>query len=225
MPLIPFPNVPLVPGVPLIPRSAAFPSNPAIALGLVQALLWQVFQTQSQWGIFNSAGQPIFNVDEFNLITNSVMTTEGVDYSKETKVSSFPIEQGSFASYNKVETPASPVVTLCFSGSDANRAAFINTIDTACKSTDLYSIATPEVTYINYSIVRYGYSRRNANNAYMYTVEIGLEEIREVSAQFTKVSQINTPKTASAVPPVDGGKVQAATLQQSTLKKLIGHFQ
>ena len=47
----------------------------------------------------------------------STLSTNSVDFSKDTKVSDFPVEQGSFASYNKVETPASPIVTLCLTGS------------------------------------------------------------------------------------------------------------
>lgn len=220
MPLIAFPNIPFVPGVPLIPRSPLFPPTVQIALGLVQSLLWQVFQSQTRWGIFDESGAPIFNTATFDLLSSNSLSTYGVDYSKETKVSDFPIEGGSFASFNKVETSAAPVVTLIFSGSESDRASFINTIDAACKSQNLYSIATPEVTYINYSIARYGYQRRNDHGANIYIVEIGLMEIREVSAQFAQISPIKDPKALGATPPVDTGKVQAKVPEQSTFKRL-----
>lgn len=198
---------------------------------MVQGMLWRVFQVQTRWGIFDSKGKPLGDPAKFTgLIGNaldaaglgSTLSTNSVDYSKETKVSDFPLERGSFASYNKVETPASPIVTLCLTGSEKNRRTFLEAIDKACKSTDLYSVVTPEVTYINYSVERYNYQRRNSKGATLLIVEITLKEIRQVSALYTTSNKgkVDTPKDAGATPQVDNGKVQAQTPQPSTLKSI-----
>ena len=130
MALIPFPDVPKFPGVPALPRSPKFPPLVRSGLGLVQGMLWRVFQVQTRWGIFDSAGKPLGDPAKFTgLVGNaldaaglgSTLSTNSVDYSKETKVSDFPIEQGSFASYNKVEQPASPIVTLCLTDRKSTR--------------------------------------------------------------------------------------------------------
>lgn len=231
MPLIPFPNVPKLPGVPALPRSAKFPPIVRAGLGLLQGMLWRVFQVQTRWGIWDSKGKPLGDPSKFTgLIGNaleaaglgSTLSTGSVDYSKETRVSDFPIEGGAFASYNKVETPASPQVVLCMQGSEKNRRTFLEAIDKACKSTDLYSVVTPEVTYINYTVERYNYARHNSKGATLLIVEITLKEVRQVSAYYAQSNkgQVDKPKDASATPQADNGKVQAQTPQPSTLKSI-----
>lgn len=228
MPLIPFPDVPRVPGVPPLPRSAALPPEVRAALGIAQGALWRVFETQTQWGIFDSKGKALGDPSKFATVPASLLQAAGigatlstgaVQYSKETKVSDFPIEKGSFADFNKVEIAASPVVTLCFAGSIDERKTFLNSIDAACKSTGLYSVVTPEVIYIEYSIERYDYERRNSNGASLLIVSIGLKEIRQVSAKYATTAIVSA-KDVGAVSSVSGGKVQAATPDVSTLKSV-----
>ena len=136
--------------------------------------------------------------------------------------SDFPLERGGFAAYNKVEMPASPLVTLCMGGSESDRKKFLDAIDAACLSTDLFDVVTPEVAYVGYAIERYNYRRSSSRGATLLMVEIALREIREVSAQFSVVERgaIETPKDVGATPQVDGGKVQAATPNKSTLKAI-----
>lgn len=230
MALIPFPNVPKLPGVPAIPRSAKFPPAARVALGLLQGALWRIFQVQNQWGIFDSKGKPLADPRRFqglagdllNTLGGTTVSTGALDYSKETKVADFPVERGGFASYNKVETAAAPVVTLCMNGSEKNRRTFLEAIDKATKSTDLYSVVTPEVTYVNYSVERYSYSRRSSKGATLLIVDISLREIRQVSAQYTQSNkgQVDQPKEAGATPQADNGKVQPKTPEKSTLKSL-----
>lgn len=231
MPLIPFPSVPQLPGVPALPRSAAFPPVVRAGLGLVQGMLWRMFQVQTRWGIWDSNGKPLGDPSQFTGLINdaleaagfgSTLSTGSVDYSKETRISDFPLERGSFANYNKVETPASPTVVLCMQGSEKNRSTFLDAIDKACKSTDLFDVVTPEVVYIDYAIERYSYARHNSRGATLLIVEISLKEIRQVSALYTTSNkgQVDAPKDKGATPQVDNGKVQAQTPPQSTLKSL-----
>lgn len=228
MPFIPFPNIPDSPGVPALPRIAGAAAIAGAGLGLLQGILWRVFQVQTRWGIFDDKGNPLGDPAKFTGLIGSALdavglgstlSTDSVEYTKETRVSDFPIERGSFASYNKVELPASPTVTLCFAGSESDRSAFLTAIDEACKSTALYSVVTPEVTYIEYSIERYNYQRRSSRGATLLIVEISLKEIRQVSAAYT-TSQISAPKNPNATPTADSGKVQAQTPPTSTLKSI-----
>lgn len=232
MSLIPFPNVPNVPGVPAIPRSVNFPAVANVALGAVQGALWRMFQVQTQWGIFDSSGRALGDVSQMSGIVSdtlglsATLSTGSVDYSKETKVSDFPIERGSFANYNKVELPSAPTVTLCFAGSESDRRAFLEEIDLACKSTDLYDVVTPEKRYIQYSLERYNYQRRSERGATLLIVEISLREIRQVSAQYVVSNRgnVEAPKDAGASPTVAGGTVQPKTPDVSTLKKIGDSF-
>lgn len=227
MPLIPYPNVPKLLGVPDIPRSPNFPTVVRSSLGIAQSIIWQTIQRNVQWGIFDSKGNALGDPSNLSGLLGTFLNTIGlvsspstgsVDYSKETRVSDFPIEGGKFASYNKVEMPSTPVVTLIFNGTESDRSAFLAQIDKACKSTDLYTVATPTTTYINHTIERYNYQRRSNRGATLFVVEIFLKEVRQVSAIYSKSNkgEIGKAKDAKATPQVDGGKVQAPAVSAST---------
>lgn len=233
MALIPFPSVPKLPGVPSIPRSASFPPIVRAGLGIVQGLLWRMFQVQSKWGIFDVTGKPLGDPEKFTGILGSAaesiglgatLSTGAVEYSKETRISDFPVERGSFASYNKVEMPSNPVVTMCFQGSESERRAFLDAIDEACKSTDIYDVITPEVQYLGYSLERYNYSRRSEKGATLLIVEITLKEIREVVSSYSASAQVKEPKDVAATPQEDTGKVQPQEREKSTLKAAEDRF-
>lgn len=226
MALIPFPSIPALPGVPAIPRSPNFPPILRAGLGLVQGAILRAFQIEVRWGIYDVNGKALGDPGQFRnleaLGLGSTLSTGALEYSKETRVSDFPLERGSFASYNKVEIAAAPVVTLCFSGSETTRKAFLEAVDAACKSTALYSVVTPEINYLNYSIERYNYQRRNNKGTTLLIVEITLKEVRQVSAFFaiSNKGNVNAPKDAGATPQVDTGKLQSITPPTSTLNSI-----
>jgi hypothetical protein len=217
------------------PVQEAIAENPiiAITLGTIENLLGSALQQAPRWGIFDSDGaqlglnitgstttlQSIGNTLLDQLTGNSmpVLSTVGFDFLKEMKVSDFPVEQGGFASYNKVEMPANPTVTLAFAGSESDRTAFLAAIDAATKSTNLYNVVTPEVNYINYTIERYRYSRRAYKGATLLLVDVTLKEIRQVSASFATVSPIVNPQNTSATPQTNSGMTQPQAVDQSTL--------
>jgi len=138
MPLIPFPNIPAVGGVPLIPRSLSAPPVGRLALGVLQGVIWRSFQIDLRWGIFDKDGKALGNPQSFlNPLLSAIgigqeLSTKSVDYSKETRISDFPVERGGFAAYNKVELPAEVRVILCLSGSEGDRQSLLSSIDTAC---------------------------------------------------------------------------------------------
>ena len=200
---------------------------PTVSLGGLESILWRAFRVQDQWGVYDSTGKALGDPAAFTGLFGSVLdalgigstlSTDSVEFCKETAVSDFPVERGGFASYNKVEAPAAPTVKLCMQGSEDNRKTFLAAIDKACMSTDLFTVMTPEVTYKGYSIERYDYQRRASHGATLLTVSLYLKEVRQVSAQFTKAQTVNSPKDAGAAPQVDGGKVQAQEPETSTLR-------
>jgi len=230
MPLIPFPNSAKPPGVPAIPRLPNAKTVVQAGLGIVQGAVWRIFQVETQWGIFDKKGKPLGDPAKITGIAGNILesigigstlSTNSVSYVKEARVSDFPVERGGFASYNKVELPGAPVVTLCISGFESDRKSFLDAIDAACKSTDLYKVVTPEVSYIDYSIERYAYQRRSDKGTTMLLVELSLKEVRQVSSKRAE-SKIKTAKDKGATPPVDGGAVQPAAPSPSVLKKIGG---
>ena len=232
MPSIPFPDVPPYPGVPALVRSADIPATINLTLGLAQSLLAAALQNGDQWGIFDQFGNQLGGSGQSNGLFQSVvsglfgssdpiLSTNAFEYTKETRISDFPVEEGGFASYNKVEMPGNPIVTLAFSGNATARTTFLNQINAACLSTDLYSVVTPEITYYNYSIERYNYQRRAERGASLLILEISLKEIRQVSAAYSTVqTPIDQPQNPAAVPQSNSGIVQPATPPPSVLKQI-----
>ena len=232
MPLIKFPNVPDFPGVPAIPRITTTTKDILrISTSILQGIIWRHFQVKERWGIWDKDGVPLGDPSKITDIVGeifqgigigSTLSTSSVDYSKETRVSDFPVEGGGFASFNKVESPASPIVTICMQGGDGDRRKFLEDIDSACKSTGIYSVVMPEKEYIGYTIDRYSYQRRSSGGVTLLIVEVSLKEVRAVSAIYTKsikVASGNT-KSVSSAKNVDSGKVQAKTPKQSVLKSI-----
>jgi hypothetical protein len=150
-------------------------------------------------------------------------SVSSVDYRREGRVSDFPLETGSFATYNKVQLPANPVVVLALDASTNDRSFFLNTLDAATTSTQTFSVVTPEVTYVGYTIDRMNYKRTAIRGANLLIVELSLQEVREVSAAYS-TQEINSPQDAGATPPESGGRVQPATPATSTLQSIGNQF-
>jgi len=241
MPNIPFPHVPSYPGVPALvrPVSAAIASSPVLAIGIgtLENILGSALQQSPRWGIFDSSGNQLgintsASISRTKAITSAlagqmtgaddpVLSTVGFDFMKEMRLSDFPVEGGHYANYNKVEMPANPVVTLALAATEGYRTNFLNAIDAACKSTGLYSVVTPEVTYFNYSVERYTYQRRAYKGATLLIVDISLKEIRQVEAIYKTVpTPIVNPQNSAATPQVNNGMTQPTAPDTSTLKSL-----
>ena len=224
MPLISFPDIPKLPGVPLtIPRLPS--SAKAVVVSVfdtVQGLLWRAFQVDDRWGIWVTKGDKTYPLgfnSEYSETLRFLATSVGVatsnisvfsvEYTKETSVMDTPIEEGSFATYNKAEMPATSNVTLNVAGSENDRRYVLESIDKAVKSTDLFSVVTPEKTYIDYAIDRYSYSRKAASGINNLQIEIALKEVRQVKAEYGEKDKttpaITDPKNADAKPPVGKG--------------------
>lgn len=243
MPLTPiekpeFPNVPDVAGVPQLRRSG-LPALARIVLSDIEGRLWSSLTSNEKWGVYTVDLKPI-------AIADSVID---MGYRSSAKVSTFPVQAGGFASYNKVSTPFEATVKLSKGGGldvlasvlDAGgfvngladirsrperlRSEFLDAIDAAQKSLSLYHVVTPEKTYTNCSIEEYSYRREQAAGARRIEVELSLTEIRQVQPQFSTIDPatlIRNPKQPEAAPPVSSGKVQTQPVPESFLRIIFG---
>jgi len=207
------------------------------SLGTLGTILLNALQSQTQWGIFDSSGNQLGSTSSGgnSLLTTvlesalvgpgPILSTNSFEFKRETRVSDFPVEDGGFASYNKVVLPGEPTVRYCFSGGVNDRGTFLAALDNACQSTNLYSVKTPEVTYYNYNITDYSIIRRADSGANMLIVELHLREIRQVSVSYSTVqSLINQPQNPASTPPSNGGIVQPQPSSTSTLKSIMNNF-
>ena len=157
------------------------------------------------WGIFSQSGKPV--------ITGSVL---GVAYRKSYHVADFPIERGTFASYNKVETPGETRVQFAVDGSAGllsllagpvgatqNRHEALVAIEAACAVTDLFSVVTPEFTYATANLVHFDYERKARGSTSLLLIDVYCQEIRIAPSP-----AFASTKSPSATAPANGGTVQ-----------------
>lgn len=221
MPRIPFPNVPKLPGVPQINRSSAFPAGPPPVLSGVIAvgrLLLALF-SKPLWGIYKNdppkVEEPDDGIPTVTVRANAspVVVPDSIrefGFKNEWVVSDYPIQEGSFTNYNKVNQPFEIQLRLTKGGSLKDRKDFLAQIEAIAGTVDLYKILTPEKTYLSCNVTRFEVSRREARGAFFLTeVDVFFREIRFVTAEYTSTAQ-NTQNAIdpSAKPPSNVGAVQ-----------------
>jgi hypothetical protein len=209
MPLIPFPDVPNLPGVPALARVSAslqvsLPSLTSILLPLT-AQLNDAVLGQTVWGIFDQDGNQALFPDAFI----------GIDFRNDARVSNYPQEQGAFASYNKVQTPYDCRVRLAIGSDAASRTGFLDTLDAMLRGIDLYTVVSPEMSYPSATLQNYDYRRDSSNGVTMLTVDLDFIEVRVTAT--ANESEINTPQNPASADAVSDGQVQSTPVTQSSI--------
>ena len=188
-----------MPAVPNFPGVPALDSYIGDVVGqLVEDVLDAIFGTTVQWGIYLD-GLPVLSYD--NQVSFS--------YSQDWKISTYPVEEGSFQTYNKVQMPAEVRCKFSAGGSVTNRQNLLQSIDEVMSTTDLYDIVTPETVYLGYNFMHREYDRE-ANNVGLLVVDITLEEVIE-----TATAQFQDTASPNATGQVGLGNVSAPTSSQS----------
>lgn len=186
MPLIPYPNVPKLPGVPALNRS-----NNAQFVGAALTIVGELLPLNlfgPRWAIVNQTGTTKLTPDSF----------VDFEYREEHKIPNYPIEKGSFQSYNKVALPFDARVTVTCSGNGAmKKQAFLAAVEKLLSSLDLLTLVTPDGNYSNCNLVHVDYRREARQGATMIIAQLWLQEVRiaqQPSAPTTQPSgSANTP--------------------------------
>jgi len=188
-----YPDVPKDPGVPPVQRALQVAES-AIILAANAVSLLSLFQGP-KWGIFDKDGNPVIVGDS----VKSVAVKKGY------RISDYPVEDGAFASYNKVEQPFEAQCIFTKAGGDSERADFMATIQDAVASLELFSVVMPEFTFASANLTSYDFEREARNGVSLLTVAIGVEEVR-----VTATSAFTSTQTPSGATPASGATVQAA---------------
>jgi hypothetical protein len=164
-----------------------------------QNSLWAIYAT----GTSNVAIQP----DSFL----------GIEMRGEARISDYPVEQGAFDTYNKVQVPREIRLKLACSNDAMARGDFLEQLESMKESIDIYDISTPDQLYQSFTLTHFDYSRRSTNGVSLIVADCWFEEVRQTgSATYSQNNsssvQSNSP---SANDPVDSGTVSPDDLQPS----------
>lgn len=125
-------------------------------------------------------------------------------------VVSSAVEQGSFATYNKVTEPLEITATLSFQGTDSFLQSVLDNLKTLKESVTVFSIETPAYEYQSMTVEKYDYSWTREIGRGVLIVNATLIEIKEVQVAYTQttITEADT-KDVSATSTVDSGLQQA----------------
>lgn len=198
-----FPNVPNVPGVPPLARLPGFFANNT------QPLTSDTIGSfghpgTPQWGIFRN-GQPV-------VVAESV---QSVEYRQDWEISDYPLEQGAFESYNKVNTPFDAKVRFATGASEADRQQLIQSIENIAGTLNLYDVVTPERIYQSTNILHYDYNRTSSRGVGLLQVDVWVTEIR-----LNATAQFSSTQAASGASPVNDGTVQTTDPVQQQIDQM-----
>ena len=156
--------------------------------------------TRDQWTLLDASGE------------SAVTFTSFLDIDlKNTGIAlSYPVEEGGFASYNKVENPLGITVTLGIQGADSDFEAVLAKLNEYKTGAVTLAVATPAALYEKMTLETYSYKRARDAGAGMLVVVLTLKEVREVVTQTTTTgSAITKPKNPTSAGKRNTGKTQA----------------
>lgn len=122
-----------------------------------------------------------------------------LDISGESNVSDYPIEGGTFTTYNKVLLPNAFGIRMTRDGNQEQRTAFLNWLNTTLGSFELFDILCPEYTYKNVTLKSYRISRTSESGASMVSADCLFQEVRQIPASYT-TTRIPAPANQPASP-------------------------
>lgn len=197
------PFVPQVPGVPIL-SSYAPPISTAILVADTLVAASGIFGPP--WGIF------LFGVPA--VIADSVISLE---FRKDWSVSDYPLEQGAFESYDRVEQPFETRIRFAAGGSSINKFALLESLQllTSVNPPLIFDVVTPEMVYQSVSISHYDYRRTARNGVGLLQVDVFVKQVRvTASTQFTSTQQPSgaSPQGGGLVQPSAASSVDSASL-------------
>lgn len=186
-------NVPNAPGVPPVARAPG-----SYSVSLLTGDNFQPGTFTQNWGLYQG-GSPVITAD----------TVVDMTYRQDWSICNYPLEQGAFESYNKVQMPFDIRMRFAAGGSLANREALLASIAAIAGTLNLYSAVMPESVYPNVNVMHYDFRRTSVNGLGLMVIDVWCQEIR-----VTTQSAGSAVASPSAADQINGGTVQGYTPAQ-----------
>ena len=182
------PNVPTLPGVPDLPGGGSAASGvTTIQSGTSSSTQTATSKKLEEWALLRADGSPVIVAD----------TYLEYSYRGDAKIANYPVEGGSFASYNKVILPYDIRLTAFCSGyGEMNLGSFLNSLNNLKKGLELVTLVTQFEIYENLNLIHVDHKHNATNNANTLTVLLFFQEVRQ--AGVTTITTV-MPDGADAV--------------------------
>ena len=160
---------------------------------LTQDLIGDIAPPGAQWGVFSGGGAVI-----------TADTVLSLGYKQEWSISDYPVERGSFESYDKVALPFDARVRFAAGGSATNREALLSSIAAIAGTTQVFDVVTPEFVYTSATISHYDYQRTSHQGLGLLQVDVWLLQV----IQQGNDDALGGASQPDGAPTVNGGSVQ-----------------
>ena len=159
------------------------------------------------------------------LITFTTMLESNVQ--SDSAVLEEPLEQGSFAAFNRVQYSDVFRVKLAIEGDAADLQKAQETLKQLKSGTDTFSLVTPDYEHENLTLESYDYMRNQRQGYGLLIVDLRLKEIREVqtgtATQCKNASNASKQKTGrTQTQAADQKTTDSVNKQSSILAGIIG---
>lgn len=181
----------MIPGMPSLLK----PSLKATAITLLSNALnavYDYFVQPPKWGIYNPGSSDIA------FLCSSIVE---LDISAESMVSDYPLETGSFTTYNKVRRPEFFAARVTKEGNDGIRNAFLAWLQLQKDSTNVFDVVAPDFIWPNVTLVSYRMSRTSRSGAAMIVADLVFQQVLEMPTPAAQ-GEITAPENQEQSPTV-----------------------
>lgn len=207
-----FPNVPFAPGVPPLLRDTQAVFSKVVLMVSDAITILNMF-LPPQWGLFKD-GFPVVAAD--NVLS--------FDFRNDFSISTYPQEEGSFQSYNKVSNPFDVRLRFSIGGSESDRRSLLRSIAAIAGSLDLFDAVCPERIYPSVNVTHYDYRRTATNGLGLLVIDVWCTQVRVTGgAAFSNKDSTAIGAFGSST---TGGAVGVSTQQPSATTPIgVGNVQ
>ena len=167
---------------------------------MINLNLDSLFQKTENWSLLSQE-------DGYDIVTFTSFIS--MDVKDGGKVVETPVEEGSFATYNKVDNPREVKCTLATQGTDEDLQSYIQALTDLRNGTDLVMVSTPVFLYENMNLEEFSYSLKVDDGRGVLYADLSLIEVRQVEMEYSD---------AKVAPQQDRGKVQGKQVDTGNQK-------
>lgn len=212
-------------GIPTL-QNITIKATGSVLLGQLESKLWKLAGSFSgNWGIYvagkgesqssfaenatriaistkignTTIGQLIGGTSDVSKIAVEVDSVVELSARKESQVSDYRIETGSFSSYNKVRIPGTVNVMITRGGNQTQRKVLLAWLEENAEKTTVFDIVTPDNIYKNMTLEAFEVRRTaREGGASLIMAECSFRKILEVQPVYYSVGQAKTQNAQSA---------------------------